>query len=89
MEQVTGEEVGATMRKAKAGSDFPIGKLTRVRDTLPAPHELVVPSDTVKVTLFLSKQSVNFFKGQAARHRTKYQKMIRALVDQYTKRYSE
>ena len=76
------------MSKAKVDSEFPVGKLTRVKDTLPAPDELVVPSDTVKVTLFLSKQSVQFFKSQAARHRTKYQKMIRELVDQYTKQYS-
>jgi predicted DNA binding CopG/RHH family protein len=31
----------------------------------------------VKVTLALSKRSVDFFKSEAAKHRTQYQRMIR------------
>ncbi len=69
-------------------SDLPIGKLTRVKDMLPPPGELVMPEDTIKVTLLLSKTSVNFFKRKATQHRTKYQRMIRALVDQYAQRHA-
>ena len=72
----------------KPDSDFPIGKLTRIKDVLPPPEQLVIPEHTIKVTLLLSKSSVQFFKQQAAQHRTKYQRMIRALVDQYAGRYS-
>lgn len=75
--------------KKHVDSDFPIGKLTRVTDVLPPPDQLVFPEDTVKVTLLLSKASIKFFKRQAARHRTKYQRMIRRLVDEYATRYSE
>ena len=69
--------------------DFPLGKLTRVKDMLPPPDQLVIPQETIKVTLLLSQSSVTFFKRQAAQHRTKYQKMIRQLVDRYTERYSK
>lgn len=68
--------------------DFPIGKLTRIKDVLPPPEQLVVPEPTVKVTLLLSKDSVRFFKHQATQHRTKYQRMIRELVDRYAEQYS-
>lgn len=74
------------MKKSKS-SDMPIGKLTPVKDFLPPPDELVVPQDTVKVTLSLTKSSLDFFKREAKKHGTKYQKMIRELVDRYAKRY--
>ena len=77
------------MRAKKPDSDLPVGKLTRIKDVLPPPDKLVIPEDTIKVTLFLSRSSVEFFKHKAAHHRTKYQKMIRALVDQYADHYTE
>jgi hypothetical protein len=68
--------------------DMPIGKLTRVKDFLPPPEELVFPGEeTVKVTIALNKASVEFFKRQAKKHKTKYQKMIRELVDKYAKSF--
>ena len=76
------------MKTRASEADFPIGKLTRVKDFLPPPEQLVMPEDTIKVTLLLSKASVSFFKRQAAQHRTKYQKMIRTLVDRYAAQYS-
>jgi hypothetical protein len=76
------------MKKTAPDPDFPIGKLTRIKDVLPPPDQLAIPEDTIKVTLLLSKSSVQFFKHQAAQHRTKYQKMIRTLVDKYAERYS-
>lgn len=76
------------MNQKTPDQDFPIGKLTRVKDILPPPDELVMPEETVKVTLLLSKDSVRFFKSQAVQHRTKYQRMIRELVDRYAEKYS-
>jgi len=32
----------------------------------------------------LSKASVEFFKEEARKHKTQYQKMIRRLLDEYT-----
>ena len=75
------------MKKTRIDSDMPIGKLKQIPDFLPSPQELVMREDTVKVTLSLTKSSVEFFKQQAKRHHTKYQKMIRELVDHYANRF--
>jgi predicted DNA binding CopG/RHH family protein len=45
--------------------------------------DLVFKEDQVKVTIGLSKSSVDFFKKEARRHHTQYQKMIRRLLDLY------
>lgn len=76
--------------KRKSDSDFemPVGRLVRVKDFLPPPGQLVVPEPSVKVTLYLSRPSVEFFKRQALRHHTKYQRMIRQLVDRYASHYA-
>lgn len=65
----------------------PMGKLRVVDDFLPAPEELVFKEDNVKITMALSKSSVNFFKAEARKHRTSYQAMIRRLVDHYASRH--
>jgi predicted DNA binding CopG/RHH family protein len=71
------------MNKQIKHTNEPIGKIKLVKDFLPAPEELVFREDNVKVTLSLSKESVDFFKEQAKRNRTQYQKMIRRLLDLY------
>jgi len=76
------------MKKYRIGQDMPIGELKRIDDFLPPPKELAVPEETVMVTLRLSEKSVEFFKQQAKRYHTKYQKMLRFLVDRYAERYS-
>jgi len=76
------------MKKHRMDQDMPVGELKRIDDFLPPPKELAVPEETVMVTLRLSEKSVEFFKQQAKRYHTKYQKMIRFLVDKYAERYS-
>ncbi|MEW6008870.1 MAG: CopG family transcriptional regulator [Candidatus Omnitrophota bacterium] len=76
------------MRKKTINQDKPIGKLTRIADFLPPPEELVMPQETVKVTIALSKSSIEFFKQKAKQHHIKYQRMIRQLVDRYAMLYS-
>ena len=61
----------------------PIGKVEVISDFLPSPEELAFREEGVKVTLALSKKSVDFFKSQASRHHTQYQRMIRRLLDSY------
>jgi len=61
----------------------PLGKVEIVADFLPSPSELAFREEGVKVTLALSKKSVDFFKSQATRHHTQYQRMIRRLLDSY------
>ena len=67
--------------------EMPIGNLRRVKDFLPPPSALAVPENTVKITLSLNKNSVDFFKHEANKYHTKYQKMIRELVDRYASNY--
>ena len=59
-----------------------------VEDFLPSPSELVFREDTEKVTIALSKRSVNFFKKEARLHGTQYQRMIRALLDRYAEAHA-
>jgi predicted DNA binding CopG/RHH family protein len=61
----------------------PIGDPKVVRDFLPTPEELAFREEDVKITITLSKKSVEFFKSQAAKADTQYQRMIRRLLDSY------
>ena len=70
-------------------TDEPLGDLRVVDDFLPPPEDLVFKEENVKVTITLSKSSVDFFKNEARKHNTQYQKMIRRLLDLYAKRYGD
>ena len=69
-------------------TDEAIGNPKVVADFLPAPEDLVFRDEGVKITLAVSKRSVDFFKREAAKHNTQYQRMIRRLLDAYAERYS-
>ena len=75
------------MKKKTTYTNEPIGAVKRVDDFLPTPDELAFKEETVKVTIALSKASIDFFKDQAKKHDTQYQKMIRRLLDEYTTRH--
>jgi hypothetical protein len=79
-----------TMKKPKSrDKNMPVGALTEVPNFLPPPEQLVFPDDTVKVTINLKRSSVDFFKRRANRCHTKYQRMIREVVDRYATQYGE
>jgi len=69
-------------------TDDPLGHLRVIRDFLPPPEDLVFREEGVKVTITLSKRSVDFFKREAERHGTQYQRMIRRLLDSYAQVHS-
>ena len=81
-----GEKEGHYM-KSKIDNNMPIGKLTIIDNFLPSPEELVKPSKTKKITISLTETSINFFKKQAVKNKTKYQRMIRNLVEKYAEKY--
>jgi len=64
-------------------TDEPLGELRIVDDFLPSPEDLLFKEENVKITITLSKNSVDFFKNEAKMHNTQYQKMIRKLLDLY------
>ncbi|MBX3673293.1 MAG: hypothetical protein KF776_09965 [Burkholderiales bacterium] len=67
----------------------PIGEYRVVPDFLPPPDQLVFRDEGVKVTIALSKRSVDFFKAHAAKNQTQYQRMIRQLLDAYVDAYAQ
>lgn len=60
-----------------------------IEDFLPTPEQLAFRDEGVKVTIALSKKSVEFFKAEAAKHHTQYQRMIRNLIDSYVDAYDK
>ncbi len=85
-ERDIGEKGENTM---KSNWEMPVGELNRVKDFLPPPSRLVLGEETAKITIALKKSSVSFFKRQAHKNHTKYQKMIREVLDQYASHYSK
>ena len=81
-----GERERGFMKNKIKYSDEPIGDVEIIPDFLPPPEELVFKEETVKITISLTKQSIDFFKKQARHHKTPYQKLIRRLLDEYVKR---
>lgn len=62
----------------------PMDEVKIIRDFLPSPEELVFREETVKVTIALSRLSVEFFKQEGDKHHVPYQRLIRRLLDEYT-----
>ena len=71
------------MSKRIRYTNEPIGRVEAVADFLPPPAELVLREEVEKVTIALSRRSVDFFRSEADRTGMQYQRMIRALLDRY------
>ena len=80
--------MAAKTKKKIKYTDEPLGPVRIVDDFLPSPDELVYKENNVKVTITLSKSSVDFFKKEAKKHHTQYQKMIRRLLDIYAEHHT-
>jgi predicted DNA binding CopG/RHH family protein len=81
--------MNAKTRSSKINyTDEELGDVKVFKDFLPSPAELAFNEAGVKVTLALSKKSVEFFKSEAAKNHTQYQRMIRRLLDAYVDSHS-
>ena len=76
------------MKKKIEYTDEPMGDIEIIEDFLPRPEELVFKEDNSKVTIALSRRSIKFFKEQAKKHNTQYQKMISNFLEEYVERHS-
>jgi hypothetical protein len=76
------------MSKKIKYTEEPIGNPRVVPDFLPKPEDLVMRDEGVKVTIALSKRSIDFFKTEAQKHNTQYQRMIRRLLDAYAEHHA-
>ncbi len=71
------------MKKRIKYTDEPMGELRIIPNFLPPPENLILKGENVKVTISLSKMSIEFFKRMAKKNNTQYQKMIRSVLDLY------
>jgi predicted DNA binding CopG/RHH family protein len=76
------------MNKTIKYTDEPIGDIKIIEDFLPSPKDLIFKEENVKITISLTKESIDFFKAEAKKHHTQYQKMIRNLLDVYAENHS-
>ena len=60
-----------------------------IHDFLPRPEDLVFRPKGKKVTLTLSQESISYFKEQADKLGTSYQRMIRNLLDEYVRQMQQ
>lgn len=89
MERDIGEKGGRYMKSKIKYTEEPMGELKVIKDFLPPPDQLVLKEENVKITISLKKSSIEFFKKEAKKHRTSYQKMIRRIVDWYASHYQK
>lgn len=89
MEPDIGEKGGKFMKSKIKYTDEPLGELRVVKDILPPPDQLILKEDNVKITIALKKSSIEFFKKEAKKQHTSYQKMIRQVIDWYASHYKK
>ena len=77
------------MKKTIKYTDGEIGNIKITEDFLPSPEELVFKDENTKITISLTKETVDFFKNEAKKHHTQYQKMIRNLLDLYVTKQTQ
>ena len=75
------------MKKKIIYTDEPLGNLEVIKDFLPSPKQLILREGKIKVTISLSKYSVDYFKAVAKDNNSKYQKMIRNVLDHYASQF--
>ena len=71
----------------KVGEAIKVSEI--IEDFLPAPEFLVKKEETVKITISLSKTSIDFFRQAAKRAGIPYQTMIKAVLDRYSSHYTK
>jgi hypothetical protein len=60
----TGERKRRFMKGRIRYTDEPVGELKRVKDFLPSPVQLILKEEKIKVTISLSRESVDFLSGR-------------------------
>ena len=58
-----------------------------ISNVIPSPEEIARAKNSVRVTMELDKETVDFFKGQANKFNDKYQRMIREVLKKYADKF--
>ncbi|ORC26781.1 CopG family transcriptional regulator [Marispirochaeta aestuarii] len=66
-----------------------ISSAKEIEDFLPSPEKLVPKEETKKITIILSKKSIDFFKQASEESHVPYQQLIRKVLDTYSEHYSK
>ncbi|MBF0240523.1 MAG: CopG family transcriptional regulator [SAR324 cluster bacterium] len=70
-------------------TDEPIQLGNTVNDFLPLPEEFDAKDRTVRVTINLNEDIINFFKEEANKSGIPYQRLIRNVVDLYVQDHTQ
>ena len=76
------------MKRKVNYTNGPVGNYEIIPDFLPSPEQLIKKETTVKITINLRKDSVDFFKSIAKKNNSQYQKVIRGLLNSYADSYA-
>jgi predicted DNA binding CopG/RHH family protein len=76
------------MKRKTKDKNEPTGKLRTIQDFLPSPQELAKTDHRIKITIELDEATVLFFKREAEAQNTKYQRMMREILNYYAKRFA-
>ena len=63
--------------------NIPVGKIDRTIKDMPYPIGLVPVEKKVRVSIYFNQSTVRYFRKEADRHHTKYQRMMRAVLERY------
>ena len=78
---------GIKYQDAPADVEQALDMSERIHDFLPSPDKLVEKIEKEKITISLSKRSVDFFRKAADKEGVGYQTMINNLLDAYARRF--
>jgi hypothetical protein len=74
------------MKKRVHYTDEPM-QMRLIKDFLPSPQQLATRGKRVKVSVEISKSSLDFFRQQAGRSKMQAKNMIGTLLDVYATQY--
>ena len=81
-----GINIQKMLNKPRVGREWqnlPIEKINQTARKMGYPIGLVSSEKKVLVTIYLNKFTIDFFKKEARKYNTKYQRMIRTVLDLY------
>ena len=71
------------MRLNRDHQNIPVREIDKVIRQMPYPMGLDPIEKKALVTMYLNQSTIRYFKKQAEKHHTKYQRLMRAVLDRY------
>ena len=70
-------------RRTRDWQNIPLGKIDRVVHGMPPPPGLDPQEKKVLISFYLNESTIRFYKKEANRYGTKYQRLLRAILERY------